>query len=117
MEKNENRKELAKKYGMEFGREVFEALFILCLINIIQVFSSSPNPNPNPNPIGAAVNSFQTQKGLFQLPWRNIVMWSLVLGAFTTVTHLLDNDMHVRLKDGMKNSVGGVVISSAIARR
>lgn len=96
-QKTKNKKELAKKYGIEFGREVLEALFILVLINIIHILSSPPN-------------------GSFRLPWKSIAMWSLMLGAITTVTHILDNDMHGRIKDGMKNSIGGVVISSAIAR-
>lgn len=97
MDQNKNKKEVVIKYGIEFGREVLEALFILVLINMIHILSSPP--------------------GSYRLPWGSIVMWSVILGAITTVTHLLDDDMHTRIKDGMKNSIGGVVISSAIARR
>lgn len=97
MDQPQNKKELAKKYGIEFGREVLEALFILVLINIVHCFS-----NP---------------KDSFRLPWKSIGMWSLILGAMITFCHMLDDDMHSRIKGGMKNSIGGIVISSAIPRR
>jgi hypothetical protein len=112
MDESKNKPEFAKKYDL--WREVLEAFFILCFINIIHVFSSSPI-RESTNFGVVTVPSLRTR--MLQLPWGNIVMWSLILGAFITAMHLLDDEMYVRIKDGMKNSIGGVVISSAIARR
>ena len=106
---------LVKKYATVFGRELLEAFAILFLINIFHLLSAHFSSQKAQN-TGVSQQISSAPKSWKDIPWGNMFIWTLILGIITTLAVILDPDMHGKIKDSMKNSIGGVVMASAISR-
>ncbi len=84
----------AQEYGFELFKETLEAFGIMSMIFVVT----------------------DNKKNLTVVKMKEIFWVSLLLGSIQLLLHIVDEEAHEMVRNGIKTSIGAAIVNSAIRR-